>query len=379
LESPVTALPLLPPNVRQINGLQLLRAVAVLLVLWGHAGQTLIEHGVRVKPNLGVFGIDIFFVISGFILSLTVLRSRKLPGRDATLHFLTRRLLRIFPMYWFVAILTLGRRALSGNLRGHGFLPAFLLLPSPTQTATPLFNGYSWTLIFEMFFYYTISLILLRTVSRAVPTLVAVLGCAVVAGAGIGIVHPVLTTICNPILLEFAFGAIVAMSYSHIGRERGLGMVLTGLGILLALVLEAHTSPRIANGLQMILGGEGVFTRVATWGMSAALLVSGLVFWSPALDGRVGKVWVLLGNASYSIYLISELANDYGSRLFTKFGQSNEVWWQYLMQPALMALAAMMGLGLYLWIERPMTKAIAKRTGIARKPMSPQGSSVAKS
>ena len=67
-------------SVRQIDGLQMLRAVAVLLVVWCHTGQHLEAYHGRKFPGLNVFGIDIFFVISGFILSLVVLRNRGVPG-----------------------------------------------------------------------------------------------------------------------------------------------------------------------------------------------------------------------------------------------------------------------------------------------------------
>ncbi len=62
----------LPSHIKQIDGLQILRAVAVLIVSWGHAGLVLVWSAHEQLPDLGVFGIDIFFVISGFILASVV-------------------------------------------------------------------------------------------------------------------------------------------------------------------------------------------------------------------------------------------------------------------------------------------------------------------
>jgi hypothetical protein len=78
-----TTLPL-PAKIGQIDGLQILRAVAVFLVAWLHAGQQLGDWRVAELPHFAAFGIDIFFVISGFIMSSVLLRTRQSPGIGAT-------------------------------------------------------------------------------------------------------------------------------------------------------------------------------------------------------------------------------------------------------------------------------------------------------
>src|SRR5260370_34447874 len=99
-----TTIPL-PSNTGQIDGLQILRAVAVLLVAWLHAGQILGDWRVVELPHFAAFGIDIFFVISGFIMSSILLRTRRAPGVHAAWAFMKRRLIRIFPIYCLFAIL----------------------------------------------------------------------------------------------------------------------------------------------------------------------------------------------------------------------------------------------------------------------------------
>jgi peptidoglycan/LPS O-acetylase OafA/YrhL len=101
-----TTLPL-PAKIGQIDGLQILRAVAVLLVAWLHGGQMLGDWRVTELPHFGAFGIDIFFVISGFIMSSVLLRTKQAPGVHATWGFLKRRLIRIFPIYWVFALWSL--------------------------------------------------------------------------------------------------------------------------------------------------------------------------------------------------------------------------------------------------------------------------------
>src|ERR1700761_2002919 len=125
-----TSLPM-PSTVGQIDGLQLLRAVAVALVVLCHSGQVMLRLGAGDIPNLGVFGVDIFFVISGFILSLATLKDLRPAGVRSMWLFMKRRFIRIYPIYWVIASLTLLRIALAGQLKGNNYLPAFFLLPAP--------------------------------------------------------------------------------------------------------------------------------------------------------------------------------------------------------------------------------------------------------
>ena len=103
-----TSLPL-PSGLSQIDGLQVLRAMAVILVAWLHTRDYLHLSGAPKLPSLGPFGIDIFFVVSGFILSSVVMRERERPGIKTMWRFLSRRLMRIFPVYWIFALLAVIR------------------------------------------------------------------------------------------------------------------------------------------------------------------------------------------------------------------------------------------------------------------------------
>lgn len=80
-------------------------------------------------------------------------------------------------------------------------------------------------------------------------------------------------------------------------------------------LLLASPLPLIANGLQMIMMDAGVIARVMTWGVAALLLV---VFWSPSIETRPGRVVVVLGNASYSAYLASAMVIEFTMRLLLR-------------------------------------------------------------
>ena len=77
-----------------LRTLQILRAMAATSVVYSHIG---------VNPDFGQFGVDIFFVISGFVMTLIVENGQK----PAT--FLLKRVLRILPLYWILTTCLLSR------------------------------------------------------------------------------------------------------------------------------------------------------------------------------------------------------------------------------------------------------------------------------
>lgn len=307
-----TGLPL-PSGLRQIEGLQVLRGVAVFLVAWAHAGLAFSLPGARPTFDLGIFGIDLFFVISGFILSTIVLRSRERPGTHAAWEFLKRRLIRIFPIYWVFAALTLLRVLHTHQRVGLHYLPSVLLLPSPVYPDWRLLVPIAWTLVFEMFFYYLLSAVHLVTVKHAVPALIIILCVAVALGRFYSIRRPYLIVAANPILLEFVFGACVAVIYRRLGKRRGAGIALTLIGVVGAIAVKLFFDTG-AMSMQMILVDNGVTHRAFTWGLAAALIVAGIIFWSPSSKRSAWRTSVAVGDSSYSAYLASPLVLEFGAR-----------------------------------------------------------------
>ena len=351
-----TTLPL-PATIRQIDGLQILRATAVLLVAWLHAGQMLGDWRVTELPHFGAFGIDIFFVISGFIMSSVLLRTRHAAGVRASWGFLKRRLIRIFPIYWFFALLESARL-----MHGHGFFlqtyfPSFLLLPA-LYPRYPLVLGFSWTMIFEMFFYYVLAAILLVTAKRAVPVSIAFFGAAVLLGEVFSIQRPVWITFSSPILLEFIFGAIAALAYLRFGQRKRLGIAMLIVGAAISLYMRAHPQQGGAAGIDMVLSSGGVTRRVLTWGLAAMLIVSGVVFWSPSVQSLPGRIAVVLGNASYSAYLASAIVIEFTGRLLIRLGGNGapSVGKEALFQVVMVATVFVGGWMSYQFVEWPVIR-----------------------
>lgn len=355
-------LPLPSPKLRQIDGVQMLRGVAVVSVALLHAGQMARILGGRAPlPDLGISGVDLFFVISGFILCLLTIRDRHdAPGLRSAAEFLCRRIARILPVYWIFALPDIVHHLHHGWGEFRPYAPALFLLPGGSYPALPLLANFSWTLIFEMFFYLLLSCILLITVHRAVHVVVAVLLLLVGIGCVAGIQRPWLNIICSPMLLEFAFGGMIAALYAAAGSgTRRLGIGLVAVGSLAAVTLAALNCAWIAPDQDQILAGRAVLARALTWGLSYALILAGVVLWSPSLKSRVGSASVAMGNASYSAYLLSGLILIKIGRPFQRFGQTHTITsWTALaiVQIAIVVVLMLAGILFYRFVERPLIR-----------------------
>jgi exopolysaccharide production protein ExoZ len=171
---------------------QVLRAVAALLVLASHVGHDLTRRlGFEGYPPLqfGAGGVDVFFVISGFIM---VWSSRGLfgqPGAAGT--FMARRLVRIVPLDWATTLLFLAGILIHPPMAHRGVDPphlvaSLLFLPWPDQDGehSP-FYGIGWTLNYEMFFYVAFALLLPLAARPRAAVLALSLAFAALAVAGL--------------------------------------------------------------------------------------------------------------------------------------------------------------------------------------------------
>jgi exopolysaccharide production protein ExoZ len=246
-----------------------------------HTLKQLNRHGsIDIHTGVGQAGVDIFFVISGFVMVYV--------SRDRTpLAFWRDRIRRIVPLYWFYTLLmALLALVVPGLLRTAEFdaehlAQSLLFIPAyhPTKewAVWPvLVQG--WTLNYEMFFYAVFGALL--TLRRLVPALAVAFVALVAAGAILNPQGAVASVYTNPLLLEFLAGALIGRAYlAGLLPGRAGGWACLGL----ALVIFALPLPRIIG-----------------WGVPAALIVIAAVTLE---TGRANPHLRLLGDASYSIYL----------------------------------------------------------------------------
>jgi exopolysaccharide production protein ExoZ len=359
----------------QIEGLQIWRAIAVILVTAGHVAQlggasanlAMVRFG-----NLSMFGVDVFFVISGFILGLTALRAASGDPRFESLHFLARRILRIFPLYWIVILFPLTRWLRWHEPSGFTLLDFWFLLPGLSYPQANLVIGLAWTLIFEMVFYYVMTVFLRITIRHAVRNTIAALVLLVVAGRIVGIARPVFVIVMNPMLLEFVMGNLTALGLQRFGRNRRAGIVMLVAGVVATGLVSFYVRTNVALEQNVLLGVD-MIPRVRTWGVAAWLLVSGVVFWGPQVRSRLGRALVAVGNGSYSIYLTSAVSTEMISRLIARIpieGLRNGPF--PLRAGTVFVFVIVTGMVCYWFVETPLLKWLNSRyTSISRRRVAP--------
>ncbi|MET3855882.1 acyltransferase [Rhizobium sp. OAE497] len=269
---------------KTLYGIQYLRAFAALAVVVFHAAERTGGHFA-----IGAAGVDVFFVISGFIMWVISDRRPVTPQR-----FLLDRLKRIAPSYWLVTgIMVAGAIAgLFPNLQlsaGHLLGSLFFIpvrSPSTGEIWPVLVQG--WTLNFEMFFYVLFAGALFLPRAWRLLFLTVVFGLFFAAGLIWDPQSAALATYTRPIILEFLGGVFIA--------ELWLRRKVAGTSLGLACVGAA------------LCGFAAIYLMGAEFdeficGPLAMALVFGMV--SLETGGSIGRVPVLtyLGDASYSIYL----------------------------------------------------------------------------
>lgn len=242
--------------------------------------------------DFGQCGVDIFFVISGFVMAYITYGKHHSPG--AVRDFLKRRIVRIVPLYWFyTSILALllffvPQLFSRATFELHGLVLSYLFIPYvPTAANMSPVLSVGWTLTYEMYFYVLVALGLF--ISRR--QFLLALGCLFAASVSMHFQAegPVAKVLTNPLLLEFYAGYVIGSAYAH-------GFKLpTGLAwgcILLSLFL-----------FYAWLAGWGTYTRAVSWGVPSALLVAGAVFLERNMHLTFPRGVMALGDSSYSLYL----------------------------------------------------------------------------
>ncbi len=167
------------PDTRRSDGLDVVRSVAILMVLVAHCGGTFTWWSdVRTPAYIevwGFFGVELFFVLSGFLIGRLLIRMiGGQPGFRAWLIFLIRRWMRTLPLYGLclavLAVLWPPGFWEAGHGHLWGVLPWFLTLTQ--NLAWPMVSpwfGATWSLTIEEWFYLGFSALLLAGVTRQGP------------------------------------------------------------------------------------------------------------------------------------------------------------------------------------------------------------------
>jgi exopolysaccharide production protein ExoZ len=331
--------------------IQILRFFAALAVVAFHAlgappkGYEVPESTLTLALSYGGRGVDLFFVISGFVIFYATHSSKLTPA-----EFLRRRVERIAPLYFFV-IFTVTMLAIT--------LPATFGTPdwyTPRHIVKSLaFISFTdgdmpvvyvgWSLEYEMYFYLAVALLmaLTRNVWRNIVVMfsaVTILGQIPGAAAALGNY----AFFADPMILEFVLGVIVGSLFVNGGTR--WPMPIAAACAIAAVLVTDPTS------------------RVIVSGVPAACLVAAAAW---ASRKRIDPSWLeralaRLGDASYSIYLAQvqtvSLASIAVAGLFPAIPP-------LLLLMVTSSIVVALGLALNILVERPLLR-LCRRIGVPR-------------
>jgi len=277
---------------KTVLSIQYLRAAAALSVVLFHAFQCT-NNGFAV----GAGGVDVFFVISGFVLWTVIEAAPIGPGL-----FLRRRAVRVVPLYWTI---TLALAALV--LAAPGVLPqvrfawshlieSLLFIPHNDLVGDPFpLLPVGWTLNYEVILYVVMAAALLAPR----PWRLWVITGLLLAVTSIGFIHPpAYPLFANPMLLQFAAGAWLGQAWLKRrlpGKVIGWAMIIVGVDLFAAQQVIRLHAPQMVILLDL--------WRPLLWGIPAFLIVAGAVSVEAAGGVFQSRALRVLGDASYSLYL----------------------------------------------------------------------------
>ncbi len=346
-KQPETLMPA-PARGHDLVSVQCLRGLAAMIVVCFHCFPQLERMGYTGNQHISLSsGVDIFFIISGFIMLVSARRS---PSRGPG-AFLLNRMIRIIPIYWiltsvFVAIALFAPQLMSSSrFELTHVIKSYLMIPAPH----PVINMYwpilipGWTLNYEMFFYIIFALGLAVVPSRG-RALSLFVGAIIMGFALLPLFVPlrgVPAFYTSSVIVEFVFGMVAAEIYiagHRISAPVGALCMLVGGG---SLLLSDYVAFPDIRGL--------------TFGIPALLIFTGAVFapWRPT--GRVVKLLRPVGDASYSIYLTHMITMSAAGQGWRRFIGDALPGSYILFMIVSIAASALGGFLFYRLVELPLT------------------------
>lgn len=304
----------------RLENIQALRAVAAIMVALLHAQVSVMGEaavlGQTFSPWAVVdlsFGVDIFFVISGVVITIS---SVKLAEARQGMAFFRKRFLRVVPIYWVFTFVQVAATAVAAFvhpvrssddiLNFKNVLCSLLFIPIDTFSYGPLaampvlFVG--WSLNFEVLFYFIfgISIFFGGALPVVLGRVIAVVLALVIVGNVSHVAVLPWVFWARPIMVEFAIGILLGYIYLRGFRVSGwiqAVLLIAGLSVWL-FVKQSHLegaplNPHVTHG----------WSRVMSGGLGATLIMSAAVLGSWHVRGKFGELLNRLGESSYALYL----------------------------------------------------------------------------
>lgn len=324
----------------KLASIQILRIFAALLVVVAHFRQELKGYDPEnIRMIDASFGVDLFFVISGFVISMASVK------QSNPFSFMSRRITRLVPLYWILTLFVFSLSFIfpqmlkSADLDLAQLLKSLFFIPFQKESGLVqpvLFVG--WTLNYEMFFYAVFALSL-YLFDRPLLPLTVFFSALVLIGQTTAPEDTIAKFYTDSIILKFVAGMWIFAFYSKrrfipiaaAGIIAGLG--LTGIVLLTALQPDLPSAP---------------FTL-----LFSAMMVFGAVSLN-FKDSRLMSYGIVLGDASYALYLTHPFIGRVMGKILDRFSHLNALEVTSIFA-LFLALALVASVLIYRGFERPIT------------------------
>ncbi len=388
----------LPAHVPAIDGVRAVAALAVVVTHCFLSSVAAITTQGRLNPFLagGSVGVDMFFVVSGFVLFLPYVLGKQLPVR----HYFTRRAARLFPAYWVTLVMALALWPLLWKIKPaigypltdlHGIISVVSHLTLTQSIVLGMdvrwigfgVNAVVWTLTLEACFYVTLPFVARRFLRHPIVWTLAAIAAAVVWRvefflwrtdfglsdhnqarlAYYGDAYP-------GFLGHFALGMLTAWLLAR--HRESLARIAPALlvgGVVLALYFEwLGGRDLVDHGLAFHTSGAPYLYGRLAFAAAFTVALVGLVLlprFATPVFGRGPLKW--LGDRSYGIYLFHFFAIGVlveARLVFDSFERSGFLWGVAIVAPIAIAMGALS----FALFERPAIAWAKRRTTPVMEP-----------
>ena len=347
-----------------LYSIQAYRGFAVLLVVLFH-GASKVGGKYGIVPfddffDFGFSGVHLFFVLSGFIIVTAHVKDIGVPKQ--LFWYLKRRLIRIYPIYWIIFFVLGGWKLVSVNVNIEDFfLNAFLF-----KSNMGLVISVSWTMLYEIIFYLIFAVLVIN--KKIGVTAIVVWFALISLNWGNSTYH-----ILHPFNLLFIFGMLAsALRFKLKEMDPGRASLISKISFGLGVILFMGSAVYYSNLDVGITEWPAHPVTILGFGIASALLVLGSVSQEIENFFRKRHVLELIGDASYSIYLVHLWVQKMSFKLL-KFlnssltdGEGQSMFVSDMLLVFIVVMSVLIGILIHLKVERTLLFVIRKKMNVAK-------------
>lgn len=332
-----------------LYSVQFLRGIAALLVVIAHSSHKANQYQINIFQDfhIGGSGVDLFFIISGFIMCYTTY-GKKVDFKS----FIKNRIKRILPLYWLLTLIALILYLLYPHLINSsggktGIIESFFLIPNGSKFL--INNG--WTLSYEFYYYLIFSSLLFFSFNdkKRFSIIISYFVFATILGLAINFSNPYFLFLTSNLLLEFALGVICFLIFNKIKIKSIISILLLLSGIIILVYQNYHNLPKFID------------IRGIKYGIPMFLIFLSMIYLEPFFirsKSTLLSFFNHIGNSSYSLYLIHPFALTPTAMILKLMNINNP----FIFIITLIFTSILAGSLTYILIEKRLNKIVKKYT-----------------